>query len=67
MIPRIDLSEWKDDTVPKTEVEKMNEALTQAFAMILKQKESEYRFAKVISYISLTVALLVLFLEVFSR
>ena len=67
MIPRIDLSEWKEDTVPKTEVEKMNEALTQAFAMILKQKESEYKFAKVISYISLTVAMLVLFLEVFSR
>ncbi len=67
MIPRIDLSEWKEDTVPKTEVEKMNEALTQAFAMILKQKESEYKFAKFISYISLTVALLVLFLEVFSR
>ena len=67
MIPRIDLSEWKEDTVPKTEVEKMNEALTQAFAMILKQKESEYKFAKVISYISLTVAMLVLFLEVFSK
>lgn len=67
MIPRIDLSEWKEDTVPKTEVEKMNDALTQAFSMILKQKESEYKFAKVISYISLTVAMLVLFLEVFSR
>lgn len=67
MIPKIDLSQWHEDTVPKKEVEKMTEALSDAFAMILKQKESEYKFAKFISYISLTVAMLVLFLEVFSR
>lgn len=67
MIPKIDLTDWKEDTVPKSEVEKMTAALSDAFAMILKQKESEYKFAKFISYISLTVALLVLFLEVFSR
>ncbi len=65
MIPRIDLTEWKEDTVPKKEVEKMTEALSEAFAMILKQKESEYRFAKFISYLSLSVALLILFMEVF--
>jgi hypothetical protein len=65
MIPRIDLTEWKEDTVPKKEVEKMTEALSEAFAMILKQKESEYRFAKFISYLSLSVALVILFMEVF--
>lgn len=65
MIPRIDLTEWKEDTVPKQEVEKMTEALSEAFAMILKQKESEYRFAKFISYLSLSVALIILFMEVF--
>ena len=65
MIPRIDLTEWKEDTVPKKEVEKMTEALSEAFAMILKQKESEYRFAKFISYLSLSVALIILFMEVF--
>lgn len=65
MIPRIDLSQWHEDTVPKEEVEKMNDALTEAFAMILKQKEKEYRFAKIISYLSEAIALILLFMEVF--
>lgn len=65
MIPRIDLSQWHEDTVPKDEVEKMSEALSQAFAMILQQKEKEYRFAKIISYVSEAIALILLFLEVF--
>lgn len=65
MIPKIDLTDWKDPTVPKEEVEKMTEALSQAFAMMLREKEKEYKFAKVISYISLLIALVLIFKEVF--
>lgn len=65
MIPRLDLSEWKEDTIPKEEVEKMSEALAKAFAMILQQKDKEYRFAKIVSYLSEAIALILLFLEVF--
>lgn len=39
MIPRIDLSQWTEDTVPKREVEKMTEALSEAFAMLLREKK----------------------------
>jgi hypothetical protein len=65
MIPKIDLSQWKEATVPKKEVEEMTQALSDAFAMILQQKEKEYKFAKAISYLSLIVATLLIAKEVF--
>lgn len=65
MIPKIDLSQWKEPTVPKKEVEEMTKALSDAFAMILQQKEKEYQFAKAISYLSLIVATLLIAKEVF--
>ena len=67
MIPKIDLSKFNKDSISKKEVIEMTEALSDAFAMVLREKEREHLFAKVISYISLTIAMLVLFLEVFSR
>jgi len=67
MVPKIDLSKWDSDVVPKSEVEKMTNALSEAFAMMMHQKESEYRFAKIVSYISLSIALFLIFLEVIGK
>lgn len=65
MIPQIDLSKWDKPTVPKEEVEAMTKALSEAFAHVLHEKEREYRFAKIISYLSLSIALILVVMEVF--
>jgi hypothetical protein len=56
---------WTEDTVPKEEVQKMCDALSEAFANILKEKTQEYRFAKFISYLSLILSTLIIAMEVF--
>lgn len=67
MIPKIDLSGYSKDEIPKKEVMEMLDALSNSFITIMQTKERDYKFAKIVSYISLAIALCLVFLEVIGQ
>lgn len=64
MIPKIELDSDKQ-TFTRKEVEEMLSSLHQACAATLVLQVKLYKFARVISYLSLSVALLLILKEMF--
>ena len=65
MIPRIDLSNYPGDMIPKKDVIEMTNALTEACEFTIRKEVKQYKFAKNISYMSLFIAILLILLEVY--
>lgn len=66
MFPKIELRSDKS-TYTKKEVQEMIDELNFSCASLLAVQTKLYRFAKIISYLSLSVCLLLLMKEVFLR
>ena len=65
MIPRIDLSNYPGDMIPKKEAIEMFNALSEACEFTLRKEVKQYKFAKNISYMSLFIAILLILMEVY--
>ena len=66
MIPQIQLDKNKT-SYSYQEVKQITDEITEAYCSILKYEVSKYKFAKIVSYLSLSVALVLLFKEVFFK